>query len=252
MIELLLFVVGLSVGSFLNVVIDRLPREESIAWGRSYCESCKKTLVWYDLIPVFSYFFLQGKCRYCRSSLSLQYPLVELLTGFAFAAIPFFVIHDNILYFGYDFFIVSCLLVISFIDIKYGIIPDVIVYPAIIVSALVLAASHALFPPYLLSALGAFLFFLFLFLVTRGKGMGFGDVKLVFMLGLFLGFPAIIISLYVAFLTGAVVSIILVVRNKLTVKHTIAFGPYLCLGALIAFLFKEQSTHLFLNLINFL
>lgn len=246
MAELIIFLFGLAVGSFLNVLIDRLPRDESIIKGRSYCDNCKKPLLWCDLIPLFSFVLLKGKCRHCRSPISLYYPIVELTTGILFVLVFLFFSQEGIMNHElrimglisviYYLFIVPCLIVVFFTDLKYGIIPDRIVYPAILVSLLYLfIIPNSLFMIHVLSGLGAFLFFLFLYIITRGRGMGFGDVKLVFLLGLFLGWPYIIVALYFAFLTGAIVGCILILwRKKKLTGGTIPFGPFLVLGAIIA------------------
>ena len=172
----LIIVLGLCVGSFLNVLADRLPREESVVKGRSHCEKCKKTLHWHDLIPLVSFISLKGECRYCHARLSFYYPIVEITTGVLFVITTIFVFNNfQFLIFNfqllisliYYLFIVSSLIVIFFADLKYEIIPDKIVFPAIVVSALYLIVNtqYAMLP-YLLSALGAGLFFLFLFLIT--------------------------------------------------------------------------------------
>ncbi len=241
-----IFILGLCVGSFLNVVIERLPRGESIIKKRSYCPSCKKNLKWYDMIPVFSFVFLKGKCRFCQSPISFQYPTVELVTGVLFVGVIWGIREigeiGDIWTIGYSLFIVSSLIAIFFIDLKYGIIPDKIIYPAFIVSFLyILLNTYYLILSHLFSAIGAFLFFLLIFLATRGRGMGFGDVKLSFLMGLVLGFTAIVIALYSAFLTGALASIILVVLGKKKIPGgTIPFGPFLVIGTLIALFFGNS------------
>ncbi|MDO8461066.1 MAG: prepilin peptidase [bacterium] len=251
-----LFILGLCVGSFLNVVIQRLPRGSSIIKKRSHCFSCKKNLKWYDMVPLLSFVFLKGKCRFCHSPISWQYPTVELITGILFVATILFLPEKSIMYhvvsikyaipIVYFLFIVSSFIAIFFIDLKHGIIPDKIVYPAVIISLLYiilntyypLRSEASLILPYFLSAVGAFLFFLLIFLATRGRGMGFGDVKLSFLMGLVLGFPAIVIALYSAFLTGAIASIILVVLGKKKIPGgTIPFGPFLVIGTFIALFF---------------
>ena len=256
MVIILIFILGLFVGSFLNVLADRLPREESVIQGRSHCEKCKKNLRWFDLIPLLSFIFLKGRCRYCSTSLSLYYPIVEFTTGILFV-ITFIFISANFKFLFFNFysilnfkflieliyylFIVSSLIVVFFADLKYGIIPDKIVFSAIVITFLYLLTNHSSFiVSHLLSALGACFFFLLLFLITRGKGMGFGDVKFAFLMGLILGFPNIVVSLYVAFLTGAIVGSILVIwRKKKTFKAAIPFGPFLVLGTLLALFWGE-------------
>lgn len=236
-----LFLIGVFVGSFLNVIIDRLPRKETIAKGRSHCEFCKKELVWYDLIPLLSFLMLKGKCRYCHKKLSLYYPIIEFSTGILFAVtylwisqiyhLPFTIYHLI-----YYLIIISAFIVIFFEDLKFGIIPDKIVFPAVFISFLYLILNTKyLILNNFFSAFGAFAFFLILFLITKGKGMGFGDVKLSFLLGLILGFPKIILALYLAFLTGAILGIILIIwRKKRSLKDTIPFGPFLIAGTLLS------------------
>lgn len=233
MVLFIIFFIGLCVGSFLNVLIDRLPREESIIKKRSYCESCKHKLAWYDLIPLLSFVMLSGKCRYCGFPISFYYPTVELITGVLFVLTFFFLPGESILYY---LFIVSSLITIFFIDLKYGIIPDKIVYPSIFLTFVFIALNtQYLILNTLLSAFGSFLFFLFLWAITRGRGMGFGDVKYTFLMGLILGFPNIVVGLYVAFLTGAIVSLILVLWGKKKLKgSTIPFGPFLVFGTIVA------------------
>jgi len=247
------FILGLFIGSFLNVLIDRLPRGEKIT-GRSYCENCKKTLSWKDLIPVLSFVYLKGRCRYCHNPLSYQYPLVELLTGILFVFtiyyLPFTNLSTNYLMSSiYYLIIVSSMVVVFFADLKYGIIPDKIIVSTVFVSLayIIISTFYPLVSNvplsilnHLLSAVGSFVFFLLIFLITKGKGMGFGDVKLSFLLGLILGFPGVALALYIAFLTGGVVGFILILWKKKSMKFAVPFGPFLVLGALISLFFQDQ------------
>jgi len=256
-----IFLIGLFIGSFLNVLVDRLPREESVIKGRSHCERCKNELAWFDLIPLFSFIALKGKCRYCHAHLSFYYPIVEVITGILFVLVFIFVNQEDVTYkvlsiryvweLLYYLFITSSLIVIFFTDLRYGIIPDKIIFPAILVSAtylILLNVQHSMLP-YLFSALGACLFFLFLFLITKGRGMGFGDVKFAFLMGLILGFPKIVVSLYVAFLTGAIVGCILIIWRKKKLSGTsIPFGPFLAIGVLVAIFYGEILAQNFLRL----
>lgn len=240
-----IFILGLFIGSFLNVLADRLPRNETIL-GRSHCESCKKELKWYDLIPLFSFAYLRGRCRYCSSRLSLQYPIVELVTGALFAFTIYYLPITNSLtsYLVssiYLLIIVSALIAIFFADLRHGIIPDKIIFPAVIVSVFYLfLIPNSSFIIHILSALGASLFFFLIYLLTKGKGMGFGDVKLAFLLGLFLGFPATLFALYIAFLTGGLIGFILILWRKKKLKTAIPFGPFLVLGSLLSLFFQSQ------------
>lgn len=255
-----IFIIGLFIGSFLNVLADRLPRGESVVKGRSHCEKCKKNLKWFDLIPLLSFLQLRGKCRYCHTPLSFYYPITELVTGIMFVItylfvannFPFATFHLPFISLFYYLFIVSSLIVVFFADLKYGIIPDKIILPAVIISFLYLILNtNYLILSHLFSAVGACLFFLILFLITKGRGMGFGDVKFAFLMGLILGFPNIIVSLYIAFLTGAIVGIILIVwRKKRIFGTSIPFGPFLVLGTLIAIFYGEILAQIFLRLVS--
>lgn len=236
---IIIFIIGLSVGSFVNVLIDRIPRDESIISGRSHCETCRKVLKWKDLIPVLSYMILRGKCRYCKKGLSWQYPLVELLTGclfiFVFLQTPQLNIFHSQIQSGIFYSVVSALLLaIFFSDLKYRIIPDqlLVFLVAVTMMAEIIFTRSTL--PYFL--LGSFIFFavlFFLLVMTKGAGMGFGDVKFAVFIGLILGWPYIIVAFYLAFLTGALLSIILLVSGRKKMKSTIPFGPFLCISAFI-------------------
>lgn len=231
-------ILGLSVGSFLNVVINRIPRGESIR-GRSFCDTCRTTLAWYDLIPLVSFILLKGHCRYCGSLIPLHYPLVELLT-----AILFVTVYLRISFAGvalpYYLFMMAVFVVVFFSDLIYGIIPDTIVFPAILASLLfVFTLQPSSFTFHVLSALGASTFFAVLIFVTKGRGMGWGDVKLSALMGLMLGFPGIIVSLYLAFVMGAVISVLLIAAGRKTMKDVVPFGPFLVTSTLFTFFMED-------------
>lgn len=251
LIFLLIFLLGLCVGSFLNVVIDRIPQKKSVIKNRSHCDSCKKILAWYDLVPVASFIFLQGRCRYCHSKLSWQYPVVELATGLlflfifslyvakasSFAPLPFILssIEGNVVSIVFLLIVFSLLLAILVIDIKYGIIPDAILFPITFLTFGFLILNSEFLIPAFLSGVISFLLFLLIVFATKGRGMGFGDVKYAFFMGTFLGFPRIIIGIYAAFLTGAVLSLILIVVRKKRFGQTIPFGPFLVIGTFVGY-----------------
>jgi leader peptidase (prepilin peptidase)/N-methyltransferase len=251
---LLLFIIGLFFGSFLNVLVDRIPQGKTVVKGRSRCDFCRKKLNWYDLVPVFSFVFSKGKCRYCKRSLSIFYPVIEVTTGLMFVLTYLFTIYylpftnsneiinhqSSIINLLYYLLIISSFIVIFFTDLKYGIIPDkVLLLATMIVAFYLLFISPELSIINLISGVATFLFFIIISLgfslLLKKESMGGGDIKLVFLLGLFLGFPNIIISLYIAFLTGAAVGIILILwRKKSFRKATIPFGPFLILGAILS------------------
>lgn len=237
MVIFLSFVIGIFLGSFLNVLIDRLSTDRPFVKGRSYCENCKRTLKPIDLIPLVSYIMLRGKCRFCHKKIPFRLFFVELTIGITFGILAqlFFTQIFTLPALLCIAVILFCFIGIFFADVIYGIIPDLLVVVSAIASLLYVFISGLTMQNHLLSGLGSFVFFFLLFLLTRGRGMGFGDVKLSFVLGLLLGFPGIIVSLYLAFLTGAGVSIILVICRKLKFfGSTIPFGPFLVISSIIA------------------
>lgn len=222
MTALFLFILGLLVGSFCNVLIDRLPNGENVLVGRSHCDFCKKTLRWYELIPVFSYFLQGGRCKRCKKKLSFQYPIVELVTAIGFVLLLPHPVAFYLLFIS--------LLVIFVSDLKFQIIPD-----SMIILGCLVAVWHGM---HLIPALCSFAFFYLLWIITRKKGMGFGDVKFAFLMGLLLGFPGVVLSLYISFLTGAFVGVILMIEKKKGWKSAIAFGPFLVLGTVIVLVWQ--------------
>lgn len=251
-ILLFIFIFGLCIGSFLNVLIYRLPEDLSLS-GRSYCPKCKKKISWYDNIPLLSFILLKGKCRQCQSPISVQYPLVEFLTGVIFIISVLlltnigqdlgFKIYDLRFWTTllYSFWIVSVFLTIFIIDLKHQIIPDQLLYASLPVVLFYLFLNlKSLFINHLPSAIISFVFFYFLHKITKGRGMGFGDVKLVFLIGLILGFPKTIIALYIAFLTGALVGVILILIGKKRFKEAVPFGPFLAAGTIISFFWGNE------------
>lgn len=252
---LFLFIIGGVIGSFLGVLADRLSTGRTIVKGRSYCESCKHPLSTFDLIPLFSFLFLKGRCRYCKALIPQSIFIIELKTGLLFAFLYYLstLYSWDLITLVYNLTIVSCFIVIIFADYKYSIIPDQITFILLLTILLYLFFFDQ--PHIFASIITAFIsftFFLFLFLITKGKGMGIGDIKLVFVLGLLLGFPKIIPAFYLAFLTGAVVSIILIVWKKKKLRGTtIPFGPFLVLAAFISHLFGNQLIQIALQVLHY-
>lgn len=249
LLTLYFFVFGSITGSFLNVLIDRLPKKHYTLLGRSHCAHCKKTLSPFDLIPIFSYLFLRGKCRKCKAKIPPRIFLVECATGVFFAGLylHFLLVGYSLQAFVYLLIIISSSIAIFFTDLEYGIIPDeTLVLMGVTIVAYSLFFAPAELPIKLLTASGAFFLFFLLFLFTKGRGMGFGDVKLSFIMGLFLSFPKIVAGLYLAFLTGATVSIILVLwRKKSFKKGTIPFGPFIIASMLVAYFLGNQILAVF-------
>ncbi len=238
-----IFIVGLAIGSFLNVLIDRLPKGQSIM-GRSHCDHCKRNLQWYELIPIVSFIVQNGKSKCCRKKLSWQYPVVEMITGMSFLLI------FNASRVGGQLLIslgiVSCLIVIFVADFKYKIIPDSIQVVLFIFSVMLNLFQHPfnqipkLVKNDIASGIVVMLPILLLYLFTRGKGMGFGDVKLAFIMGFLLGIKGGAIALYIAFITGAVYGLVLILLKKKKLKSKIAFGPFLVIGTVMVLFWGEK------------
>jgi prepilin signal peptidase PulO-like enzyme (type II secretory pathway) len=258
-IFILIFLTGLIVGSFLNCVIYRLEVGEGFLRGRSFCPHCKHQLSWQDLIPIFSFLILKGKCRYCQKKISWQYPLVEFITGSLFLLIWYAAV-IKISEFLFLALISSFLIIIFVYDLKHYIIPDKVIYPAIAIALIFNFLPHqifgggfnqfSIFKFSILSAFGAALFFLMIVLVSRGKWMGVGDIKLAFLMGLVLGFPNILVALFLAFFIGAIIGIGLITTGKKTLKSEVPFGPFLVTGTFVALFWGESLVNWYLNLFN--
>ena len=232
-----IFIFGLIVGSFLNVLIDRIPKGKDIVFKPSHCDHCRRKLMVLDLIPLFSFIFLRGRCRYCRTKISLQNPLVELSCGFLFVYVfsVYSKINSDYWLLLYQWTVTAALIVIFTVDLKKRIIPDqIIVFLTVITFIYQLTYSRgSLFLTVAIGFITAGVF-LFLVLITRGRGMGLGDVKYAFFMGYYLSWPKVLISFYLAFLTGALLSLILVIMGRKSLKSTIAFGPFLVVATFIA------------------
>lgn len=244
--SLLIFIFGLLLGSFLNCLVYRLNEAKNwrkFFFGRSYCPECKRNLCWFDNLPLFSFLFLKGKCHWCHSPIPWRYPLVELTTGILSVMVYYFSVGSatNLIF---NLIIVYALMGIFLSDLLYRTIPDQIVYLVIAIALLWLIINQQWSS--ILSGLGAALFFLLLVLLTRWQGMGLGDVKLAGLMGLILGFPSIIVALYLAFLTGALVGVILILTKRKRLKSEIPFGPFLVLATFIALFWGEKIWYFFL------
>jgi len=258
------FFLGTCAGSFLNCVIYRLEKEKSFLTGRSFCPKCKHDLGFLDLIPILSFIFLAGRCRYCNKKISFQYPLIELITGILFLLTFHKILGSqdftvfNILNFCYLLIFICFLIVIFVYDLKHYIIPDKVIYPAIIISIIYQIfhifcfSSHTLYFSSLLnsfaSAVLAAGFFLLIILISKGRWMGVGDVKLSFFMGMFLKSPAILVALFSAFLIGGIIGIILIIFKKKKLKDEIPFGPFLTTGTFISFFAGPQIIDFYFSL----
>ncbi|MCH3915674.1 MAG: prepilin peptidase [Acidaminococcaceae bacterium] len=234
------FVLGAIIGSFLNVCIYRLPLGMSIVSPPSHCDSCGHRLGILDMVPILSYIFLGGKCRYCHTHYSARSLLVEVLTGLLFATAGIFYLPGLPLLTVFVFF--SCLIIITFIDFDHQIILDKFLLIMLVDGILfhfTYTKHSALANPYwdILWGIGVGGgLMLLIYLLSRG-GMGEGDVKLSFVLGFWLGLKGVIVCLFLAFVLGGVVGVLLLATGIKKRKDPIPFGPYLCIGAYLSLLF---------------
>jgi leader peptidase (prepilin peptidase)/N-methyltransferase len=265
----ILFTLGLAIGSFLNAFEYRIGNKLSIIKGRSICPKCKKQLAWYDNVPLLSYVVLKGKCRKCYKPISLQYPLVELATGLSFLAVWWKVgwasgfrpgTTTEIVGILCLMIVVSCLILIGLHDAKTGYIISSAVYLGIVASMIYLLINyHGIsniisvwkysYPP-LLAAFIPALFFAFLHFFSKGRWMGAGDIELAFLVGIFTGWPRVLVAFYFAFIIGAIWGLVKVfVKRNAKMKSELPFGPFLMAGALFGFIFGEQIIEFYARII---
>jgi leader peptidase (prepilin peptidase)/N-methyltransferase len=256
-ITIIFFVFGLIIGSFLNVVILRLNTQKSFS-GRSKCMACQNQLCWYELVPIISFFVLKGRCKSCKTKISIQYPLVELLTAIIFACL--FLKFQNVFYYSgtlvfagtmaFYAAMFSLLIVIAVYDIRHKIIPDVLtlVFAALAFIGLFFFSGYGFnlhIPSIweLLSGVFIAIPFALIWLFSKGTWMGLGDAKLSLGLGWLLGLSRALSGIVLAFWSGAIIGLLLIALSKKhSMKSEIPFAPFLVLGAILAFLFE---LHLF-------
>jgi len=250
---ILFAVLGLAVGSFLNVCIDRLPQNKSIVFPPSHCEACQHVLSAKDLIPVFSYLRLRGRCRYCQASVPRRLFWVELATAVIFALLCW--------HYGLNpelavMIFYACLFIIVFvIDLEQGLILNKVAYPSMVVALLLslypwpwLSDSMVMRVAY--AALGGgigFVIFLLIALVSRG-GMGWGDVKLAALIGLATGFPLVFLAVIMGAILGGIVAVALMIAKKRKRREAIPFGPFLALAAMVTLVWGSNILSWYLNL----
>jgi leader peptidase (prepilin peptidase)/N-methyltransferase len=235
-------VFGLAVGSFLNVCIHRIPRGESLLYPPSRCPGCGVPLRWFDNVPVVGYLWLRGRCRACRTSISLRYPVVEILT------MAVFLLHYAM--FGWSALLAvrlvfACALIVLFaIDLEHHLLPNVITLPGIAVGLLV----SLFLPPFFVDALiGALVGGGALWLIGEAyfrfsgqEGMGGGDVKMLAMVGAFLGWKSVVLTLVLSSVAGSVIGVLLILTRRGGLKHELPYGTFLALAALAASLVGER------------
>lgn len=244
-VYLVIFLYGIVIGSFLNVCIYRIPKQENIVTEPSHCMNCGYRLKWYDLIPVVSYLMLKGRCRNCHTKLSKQYPLIEAANGvlyLLFAVVKGFTLESLI--FG---LMASALLVLAVIDYRTYEIPFGINVFLGILGVIHLYLNREEWPLYLVGACSVSLFLEVIALVSKGRAIGGGDIKLMAVAGLLIGGWNILLAFVLACIAGAVIHTI--VMRKRGADHVLALGPYLAAGILIAALWGERIIDWYLSLI---
>ena len=244
--EIFVLLLGACIGSFLNVCIYRLPREESVVYKPSHCPGCGNKLGVPDLVPILSYIFLRGRCRHCGSQISVQYPLVELITALLFLAAY---LTWGISWHTASMWVFLAVLVsVSVVDIHHRIIPDEILLVGTILGLpLILLTSISDLIGGVIGFFTAGLLLLAIAVVSKG-GMGGGDIKLSAVMGLFLGWQGVAVALFLSFLIGGIAGILLLVTRIKGRKDAVPFGPYLALGALISAFYGQRIVTWYLSL----
>ena len=253
LIEMFIFLMGLCIGSFLNVCIYRLPESKSIVHPRSMCPNCDTLIPFYDNIPLFSYLWLKGQCRRCKVKISMRYPMVELLGGLVALGtyLRFGLTIETLIYYVF----IAALLVVTFIDLDHRIIPDVITLPGI---PICFAASFALpditYKDALLGILigGGSLFLVawVYTLLTKKEGMGGGDIKLLAMMGAIVGWKGVLFTIFIASLVGTLAGFAVMLQSRKGMKLAVPFGPFLSIGSITYIFFGTELVTWYLNLLR--
>ncbi|MBI2459622.1 MAG: prepilin peptidase [Parcubacteria group bacterium] len=243
-ILIFVFLFGLIIGSFLNCLIWRLHKNESLL-GRSYCPKCQKQIAWYDNLPVLSFLILKGKCRQCGKPISWQYPAVELATGILFVMAVFYNFQFSIFNFQIifnfqfsmkilrDFFLIAVMIVIFIYDLRWYLILDVITLPAgLVMLVFNLILGFSLWSLLVSGIIGGSFFFI-QFLVSRGRWIGGGDIRLGLLMGLSLGWPGVLTAIIIAYFIGSVIGLSLIALGKKRWGSEVPLGVFLSVGVII-------------------
>ena len=243
MIEFILFIFGICIGSFLNVCIYRLPHSKSIVYPPSACPGCDTPIRSYDNIPILSFLLLRGKCRTCKTVISIRYPLIELMVGLfaVYAYLKFGLTLEALILFVF----IASLVVITFIDIDYRIIPDVISLPGIPIgfaaSFFLPAITYKESLAGILAGGGSLLLVAWIYnLITKKEGMGGGDIKLLAMIGAFVGWKGVLLTIFLSSAIGTLCGLLVMLRSGKNMKLAIPFGPFLAIGAMIHIFFGKE------------
>lgn len=245
----LLVVAGLAVGSFLNVCIHRLPDHRSVLWPRSQCPYCGRRLAWFENVPVVSYLLVRGRCRTCRHAISPVYPMVELVTPALFVAQYWQLGWQPLLWVRLVF--ISAMIVLLVTDLQHRILPNAVTLPGIVVG---LGASLFVDPGWRDAAIGVAVGGGALFLLAEGyyrlrgeDGLGIGDIKMMAMIGAFLGWPLMLVTLFLGSMLGSVVGITMLVFGLADSKYALPFGSFLAVAAVVAAMYGDPIVAWYLS-----
>jgi len=254
-IIIIIFLLGLAVGSALNALVYRLDKKKSWIFGYSICPSCKHKLSWRDLFPVLSFLFLRGHCRYCQKKISLQYPIIEIATGVIFVLVylvnpitQFSIINLQSAILGTNLLITAVLILIFVYDLKHYLILDKVVLPAIIIVFFINIYLGRSVPNMLLASFSLSIFFLLQFLISKGKWIGGGDIRLGFFMGIILGWPQALLALFLSYLFGSVIGIFLILFKLKSWRSQLPFAAFLVPGTLVAMLWGEKLLNWYLSI----
>jgi len=249
---LFIFFFGLALGSFLNAWVYRSKSKLSIVTGRSRCTDCHTQLTWYENIPVVSFICLTGKCKSCKEKISIQYPIVEILTAFLFVFAFWFHNERFVIELARDWYIIFILLFIFIYDYKYQLVLDKITLPAsfIILILSIIFGWNSVYSMIIAVVIGSG-FFLFQYIISKGRWVGGGDIRIGLLMGVVLGFPNIIIALFLAYIIGSFVSVIMLLAKKATMKTAVPFGIYLTVATFICMFYGNNIFLWYLNILGF-
>lgn len=251
-----IFGFGLSFGSFMNAWVWRTREKMDISRSRSICPKCLHPIAWYDNIPFISFLILRAKCRHCKDKISWQYPMVEVFVALAFLFTA--VWHNSALFLPQltvalirDLVIIVLLTFVFLYDLKYREILDrVTTIPAIILLFLSLGFGWHSWQSLLFGILFGAGFFLTLYIISKGAWIGGGDIRLGFLMGVILGWPNVLVAFFIAYMLGAVMSLILIALKQKTMKSETAFGTYLAVGTLVSMFFANNIINWYLSLLR--
>ncbi|MHB9094399.1 MAG: prepilin peptidase [Eubacteriales bacterium] len=244
----IIVILGLIIGSFLNVCIYRIPLNKSVVYPGSGCPHCGRRLAWFELLPVVSCIFIRGRCRYCGTTLSWRYPFVEISTAviFTYAYIKYGITAE----FGAVVTLASLMTVASFIDIDYKIIPNRLVLTGLFLGTVIGAARADAGLAFIGLGFAAGFGLMFLVAVVSRGQMGLGDVKLSAVMGVFLGWKAVLVAIFFAFTGGALYGLFLMAVMGQSRKTAVPFGPFLAVAAVLSVLWSDEIISWYLNLVK--